>query len=272
MAVPASATSLTGEIPGALNNLSKLERLYVYDNDLTGISSQLGSGMAQLRRLFAQRNRISGSIPAGLGEHAEAGLPAAGQQQADRVVAEPGSATCATLRRLYLHEQEGWRAPRGGLTGGIPSTFGNMTRLEYLVLNRNSLNGPIPAELANLSNLEWLGLYDNSFTGQIPSELGVLSNLERLYLHGNDLSGQIPASLSSLGSLTNLWLKDNQLTGEIPSELGSLDLNRLRISGNAGLTGCVPEGLVPTRSLTDSRGRVTSPSDDIAEAGLQVCN
>ena len=262
---------LTGEIPEALNSLSKLERLYLYDNELTGISSQLGSGMSQLRRLFAQRNRISGSIPAGLGD-----MPRLDFLRLDRnrltgsLPSRLGS--LRTLRRLYLHEQEGWRAPRGGLTGGIPSTFGNMTRLEYLVLNRNSLNGPIPAELANLSNLKWLGLYDNSFSGQIPSELGRLSNLERMYLHGNGLGGRIPASLSSLGSLTNLWLKDNQLTGEIPSELGSLDLNRLRISGNAGLTGCVPEGLVPTRSLTDSRGRVTPPSDDIAEAGLQVCN
>ena len=192
---------LTGEIPGALNRLSKLERLYVYDNDLTGISSQLGSGMSQLRRLFAQRNRISGSIPAGLGD-----MPRLDFLRLDRnrltgsLPSRLGN--LRTLRRLYLHEQEGWRAPRGGLTGGIPSTFGNMTRLEYLVLNRNSLSGPIPPEVALLSNLKWLGLYDNSFTGSIPSELGGLSSLERLYLHGNDLSGQIPASLSSLGSLT----------------------------------------------------------------------
>ena len=46
-----------GIIPGALNNLAKLEQLYLYDNDLTGISSQLGSGMAQLRRFFAQRQQ-----------------------------------------------------------------------------------------------------------------------------------------------------------------------------------------------------------------------
>ena len=133
---------LTGEIPGALNRLSKLERLYVYNNDLTGISSQLGSGMAQLRRLFAHGNRISGSIPAGLGD-----MPRLDFLRLDknRLTGPLPSrlGNLRTLRRLYLHEQEGWRAPRGGLTGGIPSTFGNMTRLEYLVLNRNSLNGPI---------------------------------------------------------------------------------------------------------------------------------
>jgi len=262
---------LTGEIPGELNNLSKLERLYVYRNELTGISSQLGSGMANLRRLFAHSNRISGSIPPSLGD-----MPRLDFVRLDRnnltgsLPSQLGNLD--RLRRLYVHEQQGWRASGGGLTGTIPSTFGNMTRLEYLVIHRNSLSGPIPSELANLSNLIWLGLYDNGFTGDIPEELGRLSNLERLYLHQNGLSGQIPASLSGLSSLTNLWLKNNSLSGTIPFVLGTLDLNRLRISGNAGLTGCVPPGLVPTLSVFDSAGRETPPSDDIAESGLQVCN
>ena len=260
---------LTGEIPGALNSLAKLERLYLYDNDLTGISSQLGSGMAQLRRFFAQRNSISGSIPAGLGS-----MPRLDWLRLDRnrlTGAIPDRlGSLSTLRRLYLHEQAGWDAG-GGLTGTIPSTFANLSRLEYLVLNRNSLSGLIPSGLGGLTTLEWLGLYDNNFSGSIPSQLGSLSNLERLYLHGNSLSGQIPGSLGNLGSLRNLWIKNNSLAGAIPDNLGNLDLNRLRISGNSGLTGCVPSGLVPTRSVTDSKGRVTPPSDDIADSGLGVC-
>ena len=262
------ANDLTGGIPGALNNLAKLERLYLYDNDLTGISGELGSGMAELRRLFAQRNRITGSIPANLGD-----MPRLDWLRLDRnrltgaIPSQLGN--LSTLRRLYMHEQEGWRTG-GGFSGTIPSTFSRLSRLEYLVLNRNSLTGTIPTWLGGLPNLKWLGLYDNGFTGSIPAQLGSLSNLERLYLHRNQLTGSVPTQLGSLSSLTNLWLKNNLLSGPIPEQLGQLELNRLRLTGS-GLTGCVPEGLVPTRTLYKSDGTEIPPTDDIEEAGLTVC-
>ena len=256
---------LTGEIPGALNRLSKLERLYLYDNELTGISNQLGSGMAQLRRFFAQRNRITGLIPSGLGS-----MPRLDWLRLDRnrlagsIPSQLGS--LSTLRRLYLHEQDGWSGG-GGLIGTIPSTFASLSRLEYLVLNRNSLSGTIPGSLGGLTNLEWLGLYDNNFTGSIPSQLGSLSNLERLYLHGNQLSGQIPASVGNMSALTDLWLRGNQLTGTVPASLNNLtNLERVRISGNQ-FTGCVPAGL----DLQDDPATDVVEGDDLDELGLPIC-
>ena len=256
---------LAGVIPGALNRLSKLERLYLYDNGLTGISSQLGSGMAQLRRFFAHRNRITGSIPPGLGS-----MPRLDWLRLDRnrlagsIPSQLGS--LSTLRRLYLHEQEGWSGG-GGLSGSIPSTFANLSRLEYLVVHRNSLSGTIPGSLGGLTNLKWLGLYDNNFSGSIPSQMGSLSNLERLYLHGNQLTGQTPSQLGNMSALTNLWLKNNGLTGTIPNSLNNLtNLERVRISGNQ-FTGCVP----PALDLQDDPATDVVESDDLDELGLPIC-
>ena len=256
---------LAGVIPGALNRLSKLERLYLYDNGLTGLSSQLGSGMAQLRRFFAHRNSIAGSIPAGLGS-----MPRLDWLRLDRnrlagsIPSQLGS--LSTLRRLYLHEQEGWSGG-GGFSGSIPSTFANLSRLEYLVVHRNSLSGTIPGSLGGLTNLKWLGLYDNNFSGSIPSQMGSLSNLERLYLHGNQLTGQTPSQLGNMSALTNLWLKNNGLTGTIPNSLNNLtNLERVRISGNQ-FTGCVP----PALDLQDDPATDVVESDDLDELGLPIC-
>ncbi len=244
---------LTGQVPGELNRLSNLQRLYVHGNQLTSISDDLGAGMTQLRHLWANSNRIR-EIPTGLDE-----MPRLDWLRLDRnSLSGPIPSwlgNLSTVRRLYLHEQSGWRAPTGGLTGSIPASFGNLEKLEYLLLRRNSLSGPIPAELGRLTNLKWLGLYQNNLSGQIPSQLGALSNLERLYLHHNSLSGTVPDSLVGLSSLTNLWLRDNDLTGQIPQSLGTLPLQRVRINGTL-FSGCMPAGLL------DGPGR-TSDAEDL---------
>eukprot|EP00833_Pecoramyces_ruminatium_P004153 jgi/Orpsp1_1/1178185/evm.model.c7180000064356.1 len=41
-----------------------------------------------------------------------------------------------------------------GLNGTIPPELGNLSKLEYLILNNNSLSGTIPPELGKLSNLK----------------------------------------------------------------------------------------------------------------------
>ena len=251
---------LTGEIPGAFNNLAKLEWLYLYDNELTGISGEMGSGMANLRRLFAQRNRISGSIPANLGD-----MPRLDWLRLDRnrltgaIPSQLGN--LSTLRRLYMYEQNGWDTG-DAFTGGIPSTFSRLSRLEYLVLHRTGLSGTIPTWLGGLSNLKWLGLYDNGFTGSMPAQLGSLSNLKRLYLHRNGLTGSVPTQLGSLSSLTNLWLKGNSLTGALPTSLNNLaNLERVRIKDNS-FTDCIPAALVDGPNRTS----------DAEELGLPTCS
>ncbi len=81
----------------------------------------------------------------------------------------------------------------GGLGGGIPDMFGELTGLERLYLNGNRLTGSIPAGLGNLSLLADLQLQDNQLTGAVPGEIIRLPRLERLRLSGNLLSGTLPA-------------------------------------------------------------------------------
>ena len=58
-----------------------------------------------------------------------------------------------------------------GLTGSIPNSFGNLTKLTTLNIYQNKLSGPIPRELCYNVNLQVLDLRNKSLTGSIPKWL-----------------------------------------------------------------------------------------------------
>ncbi|EEC68240.1 hypothetical protein OsI_36254 [Oryza sativa Indica Group] len=57
------------------------------------------------------------------------------------------------------------------LIGTIPQSFGNLTNLVRLELQKNSLSGTIPASLGNIKTLKFLRLNRNSLTGTLPLEV-----------------------------------------------------------------------------------------------------
>ncbi|KAI4316816.1 hypothetical protein L6164_024757 [Bauhinia variegata] len=129
------------------------------------------------------------------------------------------------------------------ITGLIPSSLGNLSRLNYLSLSGNDLTGKTPSTLGQLLGLSVLDLSGNSLTGSVPSFFSSLSNLTRLELASNYLSGSIPASLGNLPSLQLLSLFDNGLTASIPVQLANLSrLVKLDLSKNS-LSGSLPHSL-----------------------------
>lgn len=137
-----------------------------------------------------------------------------------------------------------------GLTGTVSAAVGNLTYLEYLVLEKNQLSGRIPASIGRLRRLRYLSLCDNGgISGEIPDSLRGCTGLEFLYLNNNSLTGAIPAWLGALPNLTYLYLHQNALSGEIPPSLGSLTgLQALRLDENC-LRGSLPAGLAELPSL-----------------------
>ncbi len=160
------------------------------------------------------------------------------------------------LRRLNL--------VGNALTGPIPESLGSLPNLVYLVLDDNALTGPIPESLGSLSNLYMMSLANNTLTGPIPESLGSLSNLYMMSLANNTLTGPIPESLGSLSNLGGLHLDDNELIGPIPDGLGNLsNLSWLDLGGNA-LTGPIPDalGLLPLQYLRLGGNVLTGPIPD----------
>ncbi|CAJ1941593.1 unnamed protein product [Sphenostylis stenocarpa] len=144
--------------------------------------------------------------------------------------------------------------------GPIPDTIGNLQELLYLSLNSNSFSGPIPPSIGNLSKLYWLDLAENELRGSIPVSSGDISGLDKLHhakhfhLGKNKLSGTIhPQLFSSEMALIHLLLESNELEGHIPSTLAlvkSLEVVRL---DNNSFNGSVPSNI---KNLTNVRDLV----------------
>ena len=102
------------------------------------------------------------------------------------------------------------------LTGSIPSSITQLSKLTRLNLYSNEFAGSLPAFLDGLPLLEYLDLGDNNFVGSLPSSYGNIANLRTLYLDNNLLTGILPVSLVNT-PLSTLWLNYNNFSGCIPN-------------------------------------------------------
>ncbi|GKV49316.1 hypothetical protein SLEP1_g56072 [Rubroshorea leprosula] len=119
-----------------------------------------------------------------------------------------------------------------GFTGAIPDTIGNLQQLIMLSLNSNRFRGQIPPSIGNLSKLYWLDLADNQLEGPIPVSDGTTPGLDKLF-DSNNLSGPIPSTLGLVQSLQVIRFDNNSLSGRFPSNLNNLtSLQDLYLSNN----------------------------------------
>jgi Leucine-rich repeat (LRR) protein len=100
-----------------------------------------------------------------------------------------------TLQRLDFDDN-------GSLFGAIPTTFGDLNRLEELNIGANMFSGVIPVQLFSATNLIQINLDDNDITGSIPSAIGNLQDLDTLQLDFNMLTGTLETRIGELSLLS----------------------------------------------------------------------
>ncbi|KAJ6980714.1 hypothetical protein NC653_024153 [Populus alba x Populus x berolinensis] len=175
---------------------------------------------------------------------------------------DPSIGLFANLVGLYLFNNQ--------LSGGIPSTLGNLQHLKILYvkalipcsifindgmhrpclflnhrtmtvlnirnLSSNSLTGSIPPSLTN-------SLSNNDLDGTIPQNLTGLQSLWILDLSNNQLTGPIPDSIRFCQNLREIYLRLNFLSGTINENLGKLSSLMILDLYSNKLSGIIPKEL-----------------------------
>nr|GEW45642.1 leucine-rich repeat protein [Tanacetum cinerariifolium] len=221
-----------GSIPKEMSLLSKLARLVIQDNKLTGGIPPFLGNITSMEAFSAVRNPLGGSIPDTL-------------EMFNNNFSGMLTIDFSKLRDINtIHLDNNKLNGRGEAEDmRFIDSLKNCSRLEDLGLMNCNLMGVLPISIGNLSDQpSSLGLADNqlfgslhSSIGPIPAAIGNLSLLAELYLQSNKLEGHIPPTLGNYKELIGLELLDNRLSGKIPKQLLQLPslTNFLNLSQNS---------------------------------------
>ncbi|PIN23774.1 Serine/threonine protein kinase [Handroanthus impetiginosus] len=232
------ANYLTGEIPEELGKLQKLKVLDIGTNFFIGSIPSAIFNISSLERINIASCSLSGPLPLDMCSRSSQlrTLSLEGECLALENVELSFNNITGTIPRSVgnLTKLQTFYVSDNNLIGTIPKEIGNLHNLELLDLGVNNLRGSIPKEIFNISTLRWISVSVNQLTGYLPSNFGYgLPNLQELRFNNNNLSGEIPHSISNSSKLMSIIFHGNQFSGLVPNSLGELTfLKDLYLSEN----------------------------------------
>ena len=152
-AVDLSYNSLTEAAPLAFANLSTLRELYLQDNNLTALNTDVFAGWGPtLQTLNLAENPWNAPI-------------------------EPEIGSLRLLQNLNLSY--------GGRMGPIPPVLRELTQLEVLDLSHNNLTGQVASALGGMASLISVNVSFNGLTGSLPPQWVKFLIADPDSFHGN---------------------------------------------------------------------------------------
>ena len=215
--------SLSGIIPAAIGEFTKLTVLDFQDCQVSGsIPFSIGE-LTRLEKLYLARNRLTGTIPRSMGN---------------------------------LTELESLDLTSNLLEGSIPQEFSVLTKVSNIFLNDNKLKGSIP-DVGNLVDLVTLDLSRNALTGSLPASITNLHKLTHLFVSRNQLESDADNNAFKFldpgvhSKLTLLDMSYNRFSGFIdPAAFLLPKLETLLLASNC-FGGTLPTNIcTPTNLIT----------------------
>ncbi|KAF7087065.1 hypothetical protein CFC21_090286 [Triticum aestivum] len=274
-----SSNSLSGSLPSELN-APLLEELLLANNQFIGTIPSSICQLTKLKRLDLSGNQLTGDI---MQCQKELAPNSTDQFGSDMLSLALNNNDLTGEFPKFLQRSSGLMfldLSYNRLFGGLPEWLPQkVPQLKILRVRSNMFSGHIPKSLTSLNGLHYLDIAHNNITGSMPWSLSNLKAMmtvvsqdtgdyiyeesipvitkdqKRDYtfaiyqllvvldLSSNSLEGQIPEEITLLIGLTNLNLSNNQFTGAIPNKIGDLrQLDSLDLSFNE-FSGAIPPSL-----------------------------
>ncbi|KAL3148709.1 hypothetical protein ABBQ38_014122 [Trebouxia sp. C0009 RCD-2024] len=204
---------LTGTLPEAWGQLSKISNLDLGTNKLTGPLPDSWKTWTNISSLVLSDNQLTGPIP--------------------------------DSWKTWINMGDS-DLSRNNLTGPLPDSWKMWTNISSLDLSYNQLTGPLPDSWKMWTNIGNLDLSTNNLTGPLPDSWKTW-NINSLDLGYNQLTGPLPDSWNTWTNMGSFDLSYNNFTGPLPDSWqtwiwtnladypGSFDLS------NNHLTGLLPD-------------------------------
>ncbi|KAJ8541534.1 hypothetical protein K7X08_002350 [Anisodus acutangulus] len=197
-----SENRFTGSIPPAIGNCAQLEMVDLHGNNLQGTIPSSFVSLAGLNVLDLSMNRISGNIPEDVGKLTSLNKLILNGNNIDGTVPK-SLGFCQDLQLLDLSSNR--------LAGLIPAEIGHLQGLDILFnLSRNFLTGPVPESFSNFSKLANMDISHNMLTGSL-RVLSNLDNLVSLNVSYNNFSGILPNTKFFQGLPSSVFLGNQEL-------------------------------------------------------------
>ncbi|XP_050157518.1 receptor-like protein EIX2 isoform X2 [Malus sylvestris] len=185
-----SSNHLTGSIPDVFGNMSSLAQVDLYDNQLEGAEPHSFSRLCSLQSLDLLYNNLSG--------------------QFSRFVQILPTCAQNSLESLWLYGNQ--------LSGRIPESIGQMSKLENLDLGMNALEGLISeSHFSKLSRLSYLDLSSNSLVLNFQSNWTPPFQLDHISLGSCKMGPYFPKWLQSQNKYSSLNISNAGIVDILPS-------------------------------------------------------
>ncbi|XP_050157603.1 receptor-like protein EIX2 [Malus sylvestris] len=221
-----SFNHLTGSIPNVFGNMSSLAHVDLYDNQLEGAEPHSFSTLCSLQSLDLSGNNLSGQfsrfvqILPTCAQNSLESLRLYGNQLAGPL---PDFTNFLSLKELYI--------PYNQLSGRIPESIGQMSKLELIDLGMNALEGLISeSHFSELSKLSYLDLSSNSLVLNFQSNWTPPFQLDYISLGSCKMGPYFPKWLQTQNEYSSLNISNAGIVDILPSWFWGTTRNARSIS------------------------------------------